>query len=669
MKYINVVVDNKSKYTDALFTYIGSEDVSIGDLVALPFGTHNKEKTGIVCGFTDTLDFDEDKVKAILYIKEKNFLSEEIIKTALWMKQRYSIKYYDALKCFIPNGKPPKEGKEKEPYKNIKGTYNEPEELTKEQQNALKSINDALEAGKQENFLIHGVTSSGKTQVYIEAIKKTVDMGKTAIMLVPEISLTKQVIEVFAGKFGKENIAVLHSKLTARERFDEWKRIKDGKARIVVGARLGVFAPLDNIGLIVMDEEHEASYKADMTPKYETVDIALKRLGYYKGVLILGSATPSVVSYARAQEGIYKLLSLKERYNKTPLPKVEIVDMREELKKGNLTIFSRRLYSQMKKTLEEGKQIILLQNRRGYSSFVSCRECGTVMKCPECGISLTYHKNKEKLMCHYCGRSFAVPKSCPECESPYIKYFGIGTEQVEEAVKEYFPDVATDRLDIDALKTRKDLDRILNAFACGETKVLIGTQLVAKGLDFDNVGLVGIIAADVGLNIPDYRSSERTFQLITQAAGRSGRGQEQGLVIIQTYEPKNFVLTESAQHNYEGFYKKEIKLREFMNYPPYSDLIMVNFTSENENLSFSIGSRCKAYMENALGSEGDNQILMPRLSQTFKGKDAYRYYIFIKCPKGQRNKYVYYLENFKNILVKERIDCNMDLDINPYSTF
>ena len=291
------------------------------------------------------------------------------------------------------------------------------------------------------------------------------------------------------------------------------------------------------------------------------------------------------------------------------------------------------------------------------------------MKCPECGISLTYHKNKEKLMCHYCGRSFAVPKSCPECESPYIKYFGIGTEQVEEAVKEYFPDVATDSLDIDALKTIKDLDRILNAFASGETKVLIGTQLVAKGLDFDNVGLVGIIAADVGLNIPDYRSSERTFQLITQAAGRSGRGQEQGLVIIQTYEPKNFVLTESAQHNYEGFYKKEIKLREFMNYPPYSDLIMVNFTSENENLSFSIGSRCKAYMENALGSEGDNQILMPRLSQTFKGKDAYRYYIFIKCPKGQRNKYVYYLENFKNILVKERIGCNMDLDINPYSTF
>ena len=669
MKYINVVVDNKSKYTDALFTYKGVEGVAIGDLVALPFGTHNKEKTGIVCGFTDTLEFDEDKVKAILYIKEKNFLSEEIVKTALWMKQRYSIKYYDALKCFIPNGKPPKEGKEKEPYKNIKGKYKEPETLTKEQQDAFDCISQALESGKQENFLIHGVTSSGKTQVYMEAIQKTMDLGKTAIMLVPEISLTKQVIEVFAGRFGKENIAVMHSKLTGRERFDEWKRIKDGKAKIVIGARLGVFAPLNNIGLIVMDEEHEASYKADMTPKYETVDIALKRLGHYKGVLILGSATPSVVSYARAQEGIYKLISLKERYNKTPLPKVDIVDMREELKEGNLTIFSRKLYSQMKKTLEAGKQVILLQNRRGYSSFVSCRECGVVMKCPECGISLTYHKNKEKLMCHYCGRTYPVPKTCPECESMYIKYFGIGTEQVEEAVKEYFPDVATDRLDIDALKTRKDLDRILNAFASKETQVLIGTQLVAKGLDFDNVGLVGIIAADVGLNIPDYRSSERTFQLITQAAGRSGRGHEQGSVIIQTYEPNNFVLEESAQHNYEGFYKKEIRLREFMNYPPYSDLIMVNFTAEDEDLAFSTGNRCKVYMENALCEEDKNQILMPRLSQTFKGKDAYRYYIYIKCPKGQRNKYVYYLENFKNILVKERIDCNMDLDINPYSTF
>ena len=669
MKYINVVVDNKSKYTDGFYTYKAELEVSVGDLVVLPFGTSNKEKTGIVCGFVETLDFDEDKVKTILSVKEKGFLSEEIIKTALWMKQRYGIKYYDALRCFIANGKPPKEGKEKEPYKNLKGKYKKPDRLTEEQQVAVDQINHSIEAGKQDSFLIHGVTSSGKTQVYMEAIEKALSLGKTAIMLVPEISLTKQVIEIFVGKFGKEKIAVMHSKLTPRERFDEWKRIKEGKVSIVIGARLGVFAPLENIGLIVMDEEHETSYKADMTPKYETVDIALKRLGYYKGVLILGSATPSVVSYSRAKQEIYKLITLKERYNKTPLPKVEIVDMREELKEGNMTIFSRKLYGQISKELEEGRQVILLQNRRGYSNFVSCRECGMVMRCPECGISLTYHKTKEKMMCHYCGRTFKVPSECPECESKYIKHFGIGTEQVEEAVKEYFPNVVTDRLDIDALKTRKDLDRILNDFAEGKTDVLIGTQLVAKGLDFTNVGLVGIIAADVGLNIPDYRSSERTFQLITQSAGRAGRGDEQGKVIIQSYDPKNYAITEAASHNYEGFYGKEIGIREMLCYPPYSDLIMVNFTSEDEKLAIDCSVRCKNYMERALGAGLEKQILQPRISQNFKGKDAYRYYIFIKCPKGKRNEYVYYLNSFNNILVKERIDCNMDLDINPYSTF
>lgn len=669
MKYINVVVDNKSKYTDGFYTYKAELEVSVGDLVVLPFGTSNKEKTGIVCGFVETLDFDEDKVKTILSVKEKGFLSEEIIKTALWMKQRYGIKYYDALRCFIANGKPPKEGKEKEPYKSLKGKYKKPDRLTDEQQFAVDQINHSIEDCKQDSFLIHGVTSSGKTQVYMESIEKALSVGKTAIMLVPEISLTKQVIETFVGKFGKEKIAVMHSKLTPRERFDEWKRIKDGKVSIVIGARLGVFAPLDNIGLIIMDEEHETSYKADMTPKYETVDIALKRLGYYKGVLVLGSATPSVVSYSRAKQGIYKLITLKERYNKTPLPKVEIVDMREELKEGNMTIFSRKLYGQISKELEEGRQVILLQNRRGYSNFISCRECGMVMRCPECGISLTYHKTKEKMMCHYCGRSFKVPSECPECESKYIKHFGIGTEQVEEVVKEYFPNAVTDRLDIDALKTRKDLDRILNDFAEGKTDVLIGTQLVAKGLDFTNVGLVGIIAADVGLNIPDYRSSERTFQLITQSAGRAGRGEEQGKVIIQSYDPKNYAITEAASHNYEGFYGKEISIREMLCYPPYSDLIMVNFTSEDEKLAIDCSTRCKNYMERALGDDLAKQILQPRISQNFKGKDAYRYYIFIKCPKGKRNEYVYYLNSFNNILVKERVDCNMDLDINPYSTF
>ncbi len=669
MIYINVVVDNKSKYTDGFFTYKAPDGVEVGDRVILPFGTHDTQKEGIVCQLVEKHDCENDKLKTIIDVKDKHFLGAEIIKTAMWMKQRYGIKYYDALRCFVAGGKPPKPGKEKEPYKNIKGKYNKPERLTDEQQSAVSRIGEAIESGEQKNFLIHGVTSSGKTEVYMEVIEKTLAMGRTAIMLVPEISLTKQVIEVFAGRFGKEDIAVMHSKLTPRERFDEWQRIKDGKAKIVIGARLGVFAPLDNIGLIIMDEEHETSYKADMTPKYETVDIALKRLGYYKGVLVLGSATPSVVSYSRAQQGIYELITLKERYNKTPLPSVEIIDMRAELKEGNMTIFSRALYDGIQEELDAGRQIILLQNRRGYSNFVSCRECGAVMKCPECGISLTYHKSMEKMMCHYCGRKFNVPKTCPECNSSYIKHFGIGTEQVAEVVNQYFPQAVTDRLDIDALKTRRDLDRILGAFAKGETDILIGTQLVAKGLDFHNVGLVGIIAADSGLNIPDYRSAERTFQLVTQASGRAGRGDRQGKVIIQTYEPDNYALVNAAAHNYEHFFEDEIKLRELMDYPPYSDLIMVNFTSKDEALAVDCGKRCRAYMRNALGDELGKQILAPKLATNFKGKDAMRYYLFIKCPKGERNKYVYYLESFNKLLVKERIDCSMDLDINPYSTY
>lgn len=287
----------------------------------------------------------------------------------------------------------------------------------------------------------------------------------------------------------------------------------------MIGARMAVFAPLKDIGLIVMDEEQESSYKADMTPKYDTVDIALKRISYYKGVLLLGSATPSVVSYYRVSQGIYRLLTLNKRYNNTPLPKIEIADMRAELREGNTTIFSRALFTGIEDELSSGRQCILLQNRRGYSNFISCRECGSVIRCPECGISLTYHKSQESLICHYCGRRFPLPKVCPECGSSYIKNFGIGTEQVEEAVKRFFPAASCGRLDIDALKTRKDLDRILGDFSSGKTDILIGTQLVAKGLDFENVGLVGIIAADTGLNIPDYRSCERTFQLITQAAG------------------------------------------------------------------------------------------------------------------------------------------------------
>ena len=496
-------------------------------------------------------------------------------------------------------------------------------------------------------------------------------MGRSSIMLVPEISLTKQIIENFAGRFGKNNVAVLHSKLTPRERHDEWRRIRRGEAKIVIGARMAVFAPLEKIGVIVMDEEHEASYKADMTPKYDTVDIAMKRLVYHKGVLILGSATPSVASYFRARQGIYKLITLTERYNRTPLPMISVADMRKELKEGNTTIFSRELYSSMEEELKSGGQVILLQNRRGYSNFVSCRECGKAMKCPKCGISLTYHKIRSALVCHYCGRTFPLPDKCPDCGSRYIRHFGVGTEQVEEAVKKHFPDASVDRLDIDSLKTRRDLDRILGDFGRRKTDILIGTQLAAKGLDFDNVGLVGIIAADMGLNIPDYRSAERTYQLITQAAGRAGRGLKQGKVVIQTYEPDNYAIRCAAGNDYDRFYNIETNNRKIMDYPPFTDIIMVNFTAADEKQAAECLGNCRKYiqeLQNEYGRLESAVMLSPRTAVNFKGEDK-RLYMLIKCPKGERNKYVFYLESFKKKLIDEGIACSMDLDINPYSTF
>lgn len=671
MIYINAAIDNKSKYTDSLFTYKAPDCIETGDLVIVPFGKNNNEKTAVVCEIAVKPDCPEEKIKEIACIKEKGFLTEEMVKTALWMKQRYGIKYHDAFRCFIPGGKPPRPGKEKTPYKDVESSYTEPEKLTQEQQQACDTISEAIHSGRQESFLIHGVTSSGKTQVYMEAIAEALNMGRSSIMLVPEISLTKQIIENFAGRFGKNNVAVLHSKLTPRERHDEWRRIRRGEAKIVIGARMAVFAPLEKIGVIVMDEEHEASYKADMTPKYDTVDIAMKRLVYHKGVLILGSATPSVASYFRARQGIYKLITLTERYNRTPLPMISVADMRKELKEGNTTIFSRELYSSMEEELKSGGQVILLQNRRGYSNFVSCRECGKAMKCPKCGISLTYHKIRSALVCHYCGRTFPLPDKCPDCGSRYIRHFGVGTEQVEEAVKKHFPDASVDRLDIDSLKTRRDLDRILDDFGRRKTDILIGTQLAAKGLDFDNVGLVGIIAADMGLNIPDYRSAERTYQLITQAAGRAGRGLKQGKVVIQTYEPDNYAIRCAAGNDYDRFYNIETNNRKIMDYPPFTDLIMVNFTAADEKQAAECLGNCRKYiqeLQNEYGRLESAVMLSPRTAVNFKGEDK-RLYMLIKCPKGERNKYVFYLESFKKKLIDEGIACSMDLDINPYSTF
>lgn len=667
MKYISVVVENNSRHTDSLFTYKASDEVRIGDVVEVPFARGNKAKRGYVFSEIEKPDYDESKIKEILKVDDSLSLTEEIVSTAIWMKQRYGIKYLDAIKCFVPPGKATKEGKEKRPVKEIPSEEQNIEFLTAEQQRAVDEINEGIDSGEQNSFLVHGVTGSGKTEIYMQAIAKTLSKGKTAIMLVPEIALTKQITERFIGRFGREAVAILHSRLTPRARFDEWQRLRKGEAKIAIGARMAVFAPMENIGLIIMDEEHESTFKADMNPKYETVDIAMKRAIAHKACLILGSATPSVVSYERAKEGIFKLIELKERYNGTEMPEIVIVDMKDELRHGNRTMFSSLLFDEMKSTLERGEQVILFLNRRGYSSVITCKDCGNTLTCETCGISLTYHKRANAGVCHYCGRKYPVRHACEKCGSEMIKYIGVGTEQVEEFAANTFPDFKVERLDLDTAKSSREINGIIERFAKGETDILVGTQLVAKGLDFRNVGLVGVISADGSLNIPDYRSSERTFQLITQVAGRAGRGDKKGKVVVQTFSPENYAVLASANYDYEGFFEKEITFRRLMKYPPFTDLILVEFTADSEAKA-EIGASAFKNSISGLVAQYRDEIFEPRMAFHFKGQDgkSFRYGILIKSSKGNRNRYLArisaYIEN--NLSQK---GLSILVDVNPYS--
>ena len=669
MKYAKLVIENRSRHTDRLYTYRCADNTRIGQVVKVPFSKGDNERRGFIFEIMDECDLDESKLKEISSVQEDISLTEEMVETAKWMRQRYGIRYLDAVNCFIPRGKAAKKGKEKNPLNDAQAEAQDIYNLTDEQKAACEEINAAIDANKQENFLLKGVTGSGKTEVYMQAAARAISKGKTVIMLLPEIALTKQITERFIGRFGKGSCAILHSHLTGRERFDEWSRIRSGEAKIVIGARMAVFAPLDNIGLIILDEEHESTYKSDMTPKYETVDIAFKRLMHHKGVLLLGSATPSIVSYQRAKEGIYKLIEMNTRYNAVELPDMSIVDMRQELRKGNRSIFSDKLYQSMDEHLQNGEQVILFLNRRGYSSSISCKDCGNTLMCPDCGISLTYHKKENAAVCHYCGRHFDIPKECPECSSKFIKFIGVGTEQVEEFVKKEFKDYETERFDLDTAKNSREVSAILNRFASGKTKILVGTQLVAKGLDFRNVGLACVVSADTTLNIPDYRSAERTFQLITQVAGRAGRGLNKGEVIIQTYNPESLAITAASKYDYEGFFAEEVVFRKLMKYPPFSDLIQVQFIGENESEAEKLALECKDYLSKKEIDKNENEIFGPKGShQISKEKDVFRYSILIKASKGSRNKYIYYISKYGEF-VTSKTKLSFVIDVNPYSGF
>lgn len=484
----------------------------------------------------------------------------------------------DSVNRLVEKGYLKKEEKRENrtPYSSLEG-YSKNVELTDEQKNAIASI----EATDKRVTLIHGVTGSGKTVVYLRLIREAVESGKTAIMLVPEISLTPQMFRQLKAEFG-DNAAILHSGLSAGEKFDEWWRLRSGEAKIAVGARSAIFAPLENLGVIIIDEEHDGSYTSESNPRYFTFDVAKFRADYNDCKLVLGSATPSVETYLRAKEGAFNLVKLPHRINKKPLPEMIIADMRTEVRRGNDSAFSSALVSELEDCLKKGNQAIIFLNRRGYSQHVVCRECGYVAKCENCDVALNYHSVGNVLKCHYCGATYKMLTACPDCGSIHINYVGTGTQKVVAELKKRFPSARILRMDNDTTQNKEGHLKILEQFSRHEADILVGTQMIAKGHDFPSVTLVGILDADMSLFFSDYRSGERTFQLITQVAGRSGRAGDKGVVVLQTYNPDNPVLRFATKYDYEGFFEREISLRKTTSYPPYATIVRVMVESDDE---------------------------------------------------------------------------------------
>lgn len=821
--FAQIVVDNTSSNTDKLFTYsipFEYEDkVQIGKKVIVPFGKGNKLVEGIIVNITNHTDIDFDKLKSIkIVLQDSPYLSEELIKLSLWIKDRYMSQYSEVIRTMLPSGTTNKvteiisltgmeeniwdkvksrnqikiikhlleygeadlqQIKEATGIVNIKSSINSLlkndliqvnnrmstdinkkyekfvyrnfslnnidtilntiaknatkqkeiieffqnketislkelmigtgsslssikslEEkgfviiesievtrdaivreiapynkfnLTRDQQKCVDIIYDDYIKNGFNKFLIHGVTGSGKTEIYLQLIEKIIDMGKQAIVLVPEISLTPQTVERFAGRF-RNKVAVLHSRLSYGERYDEWRKIKSGEVQIAVGARSAIFAPFDNLGLIIIDEEHETSYKSSMNPKYNAIEVGEKRCEIEKATLVLGSATPSIETYYKAIEGEYRLLELPNRVNNKKLPKIEVIDMKQELDNGNKSMFSRELYKAIENNLINGKQAILFLNRRGFSTFVSCRKCGFVVKCKECDIALTYHMAQNILKCHYCGYAIKPPVICPNCRSKYIKYFGIGTQKVEEEVKKLFPQARITRMDMDTTSSKGSHEKIFEKMKKGNIDILIGTQMISKGLDFPNVTLVGIIAADITLNIPDFKAAERTFQLLTQVGGRAGRGDFEGRVVLQTYEPEHYSILTAKNHDYISFYNKEILIRKEFDYPPFTDIINIIISGGNEKKVFDAASKIANKIKYEIIKETNKldlteKIIGPMEAPIYRIKGKFRRQIIIKAESSDTFMIIKIIDrvNKESDVIEHNSDLRISTDINPVS--
>lgn len=536
-----------------------------------------------------------------------------------------------------------------------------PYALTEEQQAALVPLIEALSQRQYHAFLLHGVTGSGKTEVYMQAIRYCLQQGRSAIVLVPEISLTPQMVERFRRRFGPK-VAVFHSRLSPGERFDEWRRIQEGQAKVVIGARSAVFAPFERLGLIIVDEEHEGTYKQEEAPRYHTRDVALRRARYHQAVVVLGSATPSLEVYAAAQKGGFTLLQMKRRVHDRPLPQVHVVDMRQELQAGNRSLFSRMLAKRMAERFRRNEQVILFQHRRGFAHFVMCRSCGSVMKCPACDISLTYHRVGHHLRCHYCGYATVEPATCPTCGSGPIRHLGAGTQRVEEELHRLFPGVRVLRMDADTTSQKGAHQQLLARFYRQEADVLIGTQMIAKGLDFPNVTLVGVILADSLLYLPDFRAGERTFQLLTQVSGRAGRHHRPGEVIIQSFNPEHDIIQAAAAQDYARFFAREMALRRQAGYPPYRRLVQLVFTHPESAVALTWAAQMTRWLADRLHKVA--QVLGPAAATISRMKNRYRYQSMIKYTDEPTVRAVLQeaIAEWEPRLKKQHVQLTIDVD-------
>lgn len=551
---------------------------------------------------------------------------------------------------------------ERDPFETRVFEQDQKQQLTYDQQEAYKSILESIQAHRQRTYLLHGVTGSGKTEVYLQTIEEVLKLGRQAMMLVPEIALTPQMVLRFKRRFGDE-VAVLHSGLSKGERYDEWQKIRDGKASVSVGARSSVFAPFKNLGMIIIDEEHESSYKQEDYPRYQARDIAQWRSQYHQCPLILGSATPSLETYARAEKGVYELLSLPNRVNQQALPEIEIVDMRTELSSGNRSMFSEQLRKAIQQRLDKKEQIVLFLNRRGYASFMLCRDCGHVPQCPNCDISLTYHKSTDQLKCHYCGHQEVPPNKCPNCESEHIRQVGTGTQRVEELLQEAFQEARIIRMDVDTTSRKGAHEKLLDDFGAGKGDILLGTQMIAKGLDFPNITLVGVLNADTMLNLPDFRASERTYQLLTQVSGRAGRHEKEGEVIIQTYNPEHYAIKDVQANDYTAFFNKEMNYRKMGKYPPY--FFLINFTIAHKEMK-KVMEASKHIHKILLQHLTDKALVLgPSPAALSRINNEYRFQILVKYKSEPAlHEALKYLDDYyHDKYLKEKL--SLKIDINP----